>query len=247
MLHTLGDTMFNEKSPRIAVPAEKNLIQLNDICHTYKAGAIPQCALRQVSLSVIQGQSGAIVGTSGSGKSTLLNIIGLLDRPTVGRVLLDGYDMTNATPEVRAITRNRVIGFVFQNFNLLPRLSALDNVALPLLYRGYGQQEARQAAQREIERVGLSNRANHIPADLSGGQRQRVAIARALVGKPSLLLADEPTGNLDNVTAKEILSLLLSLNREQAVTLVVVTHDESIARKMQRYFRVEDGLLNETH
>ncbi|MET4163437.1 ABC-type lipoprotein export system ATPase subunit [Marinobacterium sp. MBR-111] len=242
----MDDAVFNEENGQLTIPTDRSLIQLNEICRTYDVGTDPQPVLHQVSLSVTRGQSCAIVGSSGSGKSTLLNIIGLLDQPTSGHILLDGQDITHASPEARAITRNQTIGFVFQSFNLLPRLSALDNVALPLLYRGYERQAARRAAQREIERVGLAKRAHYIPADLSGGQRQRVAIARALIGKPALLLADEPTGNLDSGTAKEILSLLLSLNREQGVTLVVVTHDERMAQQMQRCLRVEDGRLHES-
>jgi len=169
--------------------------------------------LNDVSFSVKAGQSCAIVGTSGSGKSTLLNIIGLLDKPTSGRVLISGVDIMNADAQSRAIARNRYIGFIFQSFNLLPRLDAIDNVALPLLYRGISRQYARQAALTQLERVGLIGRCHHRPADMSGGQRQRVAIARALVGEPSLLLADEPTGNLDSHTAHDIIELLLSLNQ----------------------------------
>jgi putative ABC transport system ATP-binding protein len=153
--------------------------------------------------------------------------------------------MTNADAESRAIARNRIIGFVFQSFNLLPRLDALDNVALPLLYRGIPQPQARQAALTQLERVGLSNRSHHRPADMSGGQRQRVAIARALVGEPSLLLADEPTGNLDSQTAQDIIGLLLSLNRERGTTLVVVTHDTGIADRMARCIQVRDGRIEE--
>ena len=181
---------------------DTDLIRLENITHAYATGASSQAVLYDVSFSVPTGQSCAIVGASGSGKSTLLNLIGLLDEPTSGRVLLAGEDMTNADAESRAIARNRIIGFVFQSFNLLPRLDALDNVALPLLYRGIPQPQARQAALTQLERVGLSNRSHHRPADMSGGQRQRVAIARALVGEPSLLLADEPTGNLDSQTAQ---------------------------------------------
>ena len=222
-----------------------DLIRLANITHAYATGASSQAVLYDVSFSVPTGQSCAIVGASGSGKSTLLNLIGLLDEPTSGRVLLAGEDMTNADAESRAIARNRIIGFVFQSFNLLPRLDALDNVALPLLYRGIPQPQARQAALTQLERVGLSNRSHHRPADMSGGQRQRVAIARALVGEPSLLLADEPTGNLDSQTAQDIIGLLLSLNRERGTTLVVVTHYTGIADRMARCIQVRDGRIEE--
>lgn len=224
---------------------DTDLIRLENITHAYATGASSQAILYDVSFSVPTGQSCAIVGASGSGKSTLLNLIGLLDEPTSGRVLLAGEDMTNADAESRAIARNRIIGFVFQSFNLLPRLDALDNVALPLLYRGIPQPQARQAALTQLERVGLSNRSHHRPADMSGGQRQRVAIARALVGEPSLLLADEPTGNLDSQTAQDIIGLLLSLNRERGTTLVVVTHDTGIADRMARCIQVRDGRIEE--
>lgn len=224
---------------------DTDLIRLENITHAYATGASSQAVLYDVSFSVPTGQSCAIVGASGSGKSTLLNLIGLLDEPTSGRALLAGEDMTNADAESRAIARNRIIGFVFQSFNLLPRLDALDNVALPLLYRGIPQPQARQAALTQLERVGLSNRSHHRPADMSGGQRQRVAIARALVGEPSLLLADEPTGNLDSQTAQDIIGLLLSLNRERGTTLVVVTHDTGIADRMARCIQVRDGRIEE--
>ena len=224
---------------------DTDLIRLENITHAYATGASSQAVVYDVSFSVPTGQSCAIVGASGSGKSTLLNLIGLLDEPTSGRVLHAGEDMTNADAESRAIARNRIIGFVFQSFNLLPRLDALDNVALPLLYRGIPQPQARQAALTHREPVALSNRSHHRPADMSGGQRQRVAIARALVGEPSLLLADEPTGNLDSQTAQDIIGLLLSLNRERGTTLVVVTHDTGIADRMARCIQVRDGRIEE--
>lgn len=200
-----------------------------------------QPILHDVSLSIPQSQTCAIVGPSGSGKSTLLNLIGLLDQPCQGRVLLGGRDMTAATSDQRAVMRNRLLGFVFQSFNLLPRLTALDNVALPLCYRGIRQPAARRAAQVQLEAVGIGRRSRSRPADLSGGQRQRVAIARALVTEPRLLLADEPTGNLDGATAREVLDLLLALNLERGVTLVMVTHDVAIAHRMERCLKVQDG------
>ncbi|GKW16961.1 ABC transporter ATP-binding protein [Pectobacterium carotovorum subsp. carotovorum] len=224
-----------------------DLICLQDLSLTYSTGASSQAVLHNISLSIPAGQSCAIVGASGSGKSTLLNIIGLLDQPVSGRLLLAGQDMSQASADERAIVRNQVIGFVFQSFNLLPRLDALDNVALPLLYRGVSRQAARQAAQLQLARVGLAERTHHRPADLSGGQRQRVAIARALVGEPVLLLADEPTGNLDSQTADDIIALLLALNREQGTTLVMVTHDEGMAGRMARRIQVQDGRIHEVH
>ncbi|WP_387466928.1 ABC transporter ATP-binding protein [Photorhabdus sp. RM323S] len=222
------------------------LIYMRNICRTYRMGEKYHPVLDKISLTIMRGQSCAIVGASGSGKSTLLNIIGLLDQPTSGCFQFSGVNITNVTPDERARIRNQEIGFVFQSFNLLPRMQALDNVALPLLYRGYSRSLARQEAKYQLELVGLADRIHHRPADLSGGQRQRVAIARALVGKPSLILADEPTGNLDSTTARDIMALLLSLNREQGVTLVMVTHDEAIARNMQRCLYVNDGQLSET-
>ncbi|MDF0730680.1 ABC transporter ATP-binding protein [Pseudomonas entomophila] len=201
--------------------------------------------LADVSLSIPSGQTCAITGPSGAGKSTLLNLIGLLDQPCQGRLLLDGRDMTGASAAQRAVMRNGCLGFVFQGFNLLPRLSALDNVALPLCYRGVDPAEARRAARHQLAAVGLEARQAQRPAELSGGQRQRVAIARALVTAPRLLLADEPTGNLDGATAADILQLLQRLNREQGVTVVMVTHDPAMARRMDRRIQVRDGRVSD--
>lgn len=226
--------------------ARKSLIHMQDICQSYAMGEQPTLhALKNVSLDIQRGETCAILGASGSGKSTLLNILGLLDKPVSGQFRLGTQNMTEATSEERARLRNSEIGFVFQSFNLLPRLSALDNVALPLFYRGYPKSLARQHAQIQIERVGLGNRLKHRPADLSGGQRQRIAIARALVGEPSLILADEPTGNLDRSTANDVMDLLLALNKERAVTLIVVTHDAGLADRMERCFHVQDGKVSE--
>ena len=187
----------------------------------------------------------SITGASGSGKSTLLNILGLLDLPDCGQYRVAGHDICSASPDQLAAIRNQQIGFVFQSFNLLPRLSALDNVALPLSYRGVSRHESVEQALRMLEQVGLADRAHHRPADLSGGQRQRVAIARALVGKPSVILADEPTGNLDSTTAQDIMDLLLALNREQQVTLIIVTHDPHIAERLDRKILVRNGVVQE--
>lgn len=222
-----------------------SLIAMSNVCQSYPMAGQNMPVLRDVTLNIQRGQTCAILGTSGSGKSTLLNILGLLDRPASGQFWFAGRNMVEATADERAQLRNREIGFVFQSFNLLPRLTALDNVALPLFYRGFTRSEARECAQVQIARVGLGDRAHHRPADLSGGQRQRVAIARALVGSPSLILADEPTGNLDRSTAHDVMNLLLGLNDEKAVTLVMVTHDAQLAECLERCLQVQDGILKE--
>lgn len=221
------------------------LISLDSVSQSYRMGAGEIVALKQVNMAIRAGETCALLGASGSGKSTLLNILGLLDQPSSGQFYFSGRNMAAAGAVERAHLRNREIGFVFQSFNLLPRLSALDNVALPLAYRGISRAEGRARAMDQLDRVGLAARAGHLPADLSGGQRQRVAIARALVGSPSIVLADEPTGNLDSVAAQGILDLLLALNHERGVTLVVVTHDAGLARHFGRRFHVADGELSE--
>lgn len=231
--------------PGSGVEPGQSLIVMEDICQSYRLGEQRLTVLDNISMTIQRGESCAIVGTSGSGKSTLLNILGLLDQPSSGCFQLNGRDMSRVTPDERAELRNELIGFVFQSFNLLPRLNALDNVALPLLYRGYSRHQARKHALRQIERVGLADRQAHLPADLSGGQRQRVAIARALVGEPALVLADEPTGNLDSETARDIMSLLLELNRTQAVTLLMVTHDPYLALQLDRCLHVQEGRITE--
>ncbi|AXW87492.1 MULTISPECIES: ABC transporter ATP-binding protein [Lonsdalea] len=223
----------------------QDFICLSGITQVYPTGTSSQVVLQNLSLSIPVGQSCSITGPSGSGKSTLLNIIGLLDKPLSGKVLLAGEDVSTASDDVRARARNQIIGFVFQGFNLLSRLNALDNVALPLLYRGLPKSIAREQAQLQLDRVGLAERLYYRPADLSGGQRQRVAIARALVGEPALLLADEPTGNLDQDTANEIVALLLSLNETAGTTLVMVTHDEKMAERMERRIRIGNGHIVE--
>ena len=221
------------------------LIELEGVSHSYGSGTARHAVLQEVLLSVRKGQSCAIVGRSGSGKSTLLNLIGLLDTPASGTLRIDGQDVRRLSAAQRAEMRNRTIGFVFQGFNLLARLTALDNVALPLLYQGTPRQEARQAAQGLLARVGLAECVHHLPADLSGGQQQRVAIARALVTNPALLLADEPTGNLDSQNADDILDLLLALNRERGTTLLLITHEERLAQRMARRFHIVDGRVTE--
>ncbi|WP_454724974.1 MULTISPECIES: ABC transporter ATP-binding protein [Cupriavidus] len=222
-----------------------NLIALQGIGQSYANGKQMLPVLAGVNLQIRRGEGCVLLGASGSGKSTLLNILGLLDRPLTGQFLFGGRDMIVATPDELARIRNREIGFVFQSFNLLPRLSVLDNVALPLLYRGLPRAMARRSGMAQLQSVGMDDRADHCPADLSGGQRQRVAIARALVGQPSLILADEPTGNLDSAVADEIMNILLDLNHRHGVTLLMVTHDATLARRLGRHIHVRNGQLVE--
>jgi len=226
---------------------EEQLIQLQQIGKRYRLADTTLPILQDVNLLIERGDSCALIGRSGSGKSTLLNVLGLLDRPDTGSYHLNGIDVAQASADDLAALRNRLIGFVFQSFNLLPRLSALDNVALPLTYRGIAPKQAREQAHAMLEQVGLAERSKHRPASLSGGQRQRVAIARALIGDPALILADEPTGNLDAATAQDIMKLLIELNLRQGVTLVVVTHDPGIASRLGRQIEVRQGCLHESN
>lgn len=221
------------------------LIALKGVSHGYQTGNQELPVLKHVTLDIWPGQSCVIMGDSGSGKSTLLNVLGLLDSPSSGKFHFSGRDTQQASTDELASIRNQEIGFVFQSFNLLPRLTALDNVALPLSYRGVSRHAARQHAMKQLQRVGLTERAMHRPAELSGGQCQRVAIARALVGSPSLILADEPTGNLDSQTATDILNRLLTLNREQSVTLIIVTHDTTLAKHFDRQLEIHQGAMHE--
>jgi putative ABC transport system ATP-binding protein len=210
----------------------------------YKMGDTFVDALQGVDLEVARGEFVALVGPSGSGKSTVLNLIGGLDRPTAGEIWIDGTELT--ARDEKALTRHRRqrVGFVFQSFNLLPRLTAEENVALPLMFGGVAEKERRARARGLLERVGLSERLSHRPTQLSGGEQQRVAIARALVGQPALLLADEPTGNLDTTTGVEIMRLLKELNREHGLTLLVVTHDPEVAAFADRVVHLRDGQVN---
>ncbi|QTL38297.1 ABC transporter ATP-binding protein [Xenorhabdus budapestensis] len=235
---------INSIHPTIPISPVINMQRLTRVYQHGGEGEIS--VLKNITAQIFAGQSCAIVGASGSGKSTLLNILGLLDKPTLGKYFLCGVDMSKADAELRARMRNKEIGFVFQSFHLLAGMTATENVALPLLYRGISASQAHKIAREKLHLVGLSHRAEHYPADLSGGQRQRVALARALVGEPSLLLADEPTGNLDQQTAEEILLLFSSLHTENAMTLVVITHDAMVANHMQRELRMIDGQLHET-
>ncbi|GAA4610336.1 putative ABC transport system ATP-binding protein [Actinoplanes octamycinicus] len=215
-----------------------------DITRTYQLDGISVQALRGVSLTVEPGDYLAVVGTSGSGKSTLMHLLGGLDRPTSGTLLIGGRDVGTLSPNELAELRNTTIGFVFQSFHLLARTTAQDNVGLPLVYRGAGRRERRERAAAMLDRVGLGHRIGHRPNQLSGGEQQRVAIARALVTGPSLLLADEPTGNLDSATGESILALLESLNAE-GVAVVLVTHDRDVAMRAKKQIRMKDGLISE--
>lgn len=217
-------------------------IEVTEITKIYELGGESLHALDGVSFTIQQGEMVAIIGASGSGKSTLMNIIGCLDRPTSGRYMLDGEDVSRLSSNALARVRNRKIGFVFQNFNLLPRMSALENVEVPILYSGSGG--AVKRARAALERVGLADRSGHEPNQLSGGQRQRVAIARALVNNPTILLADEPTGNLDSRTGKDIMLLFNELHA-QGVTLIIVTHDNDIADQCSRKIVLRDGKILE--
>jgi ABC-type lipoprotein export system ATPase subunit len=220
------------------------LIELRDIHKTYFIGDILVPVLKGISLNVAQGELMALMGASGSGKSTLMNILGCLDRPTSGEYWLDGEETSKLSADQRAMVRNRKIGFVFQNFNLLPRTSALDNVAMPLSYTtDISEREARNRAGEMLVRLGLAERLDHQPSQLSGGQQQRVAIARSLVNHPPVLFADEPTGNLDSHTSEEILALFKELNRNEHLTIILVTHDANVAKHAQRIIHISDGLI----
>ena len=230
-----------------ATPAKPALLELVDIHQSFSTGPVVMDVLQGVYLKIARGDLAAIMGSSGSGKSTLMNIIGLLDRPTHGRYLLQGREIGSMSDDELAALRNATIGFVFQSFHLLPRLDAWRNVGLPLVYRGVERKEIRRRAHAMLEKVGLGSRADHRADKLSGGQCQRVAIARALVGEPEILLADEPTGALDVETGGEIMQLLRTLNAEQGTTAVVITHDHAIAAQCRRQLRLHHGELREHH
>ena len=217
------------------------MITLEGITKVYRTGEVEVAALKGISLHIPEGEFVAIMGPSGSGKSTLMNVIGCLDQPSSGRYILDGYDVSALTDDQLAWIRNRKIGFVFQSYNLIPRASAVHNVEMPLIYAGDNQQR-RERSMAALDLVGLLERASHLPSELSGGQQQRVAIARALVTDPAILLADEPTGNLDSESSLEIIKLLRDLN-QQGRTIVLITHEPDIAAFAQRVVRVRDGVI----
>ena len=220
------------------------MISVKNLSKTYDSGTLTVAALREVSFRIKKGEFVSIMGPSGSGKSTLMNILGCLDLPTNGNYRLEDLEISSLKPNQLAEVRNRRIGFVFQSFNLLPRATALENTELPLLYGRVSN--STEIAMHALERVGLKERANHKPTELSGGEKQRVAIARALVNQPAIILADEPTGNLDSTTGEDIMSLFLQLNKEN-VTLVLVTHEEDIALKAQRIIKMKDGKIIKDH
>ncbi len=218
------------------------LIELNDVRRVYSLGEVEVHALRTVTLDVDLGEFIALIGASGSGKSTLMNTLGCLDRPTHGSYRLDGDEIVTMTRDERAKIRNRQLGFVFQNFNLLNRTSALENVELPLMYgTKITAKQRRDRAMEMLSKVGLGDRYHHHPSQLSGGQQQRVAIARALVNRPSILMGDEPTGNLDSNTSREVIELFRELNEEQQITVILVTHDQNVARHAKRTIVLRDG------
>ena len=220
------------------------LIEITDVTKVYDLGGVRVEALKGVSLSIRRGEYVALVGPSGSGKSTLMNTLGCLDRPTSGSYRLDGREVAALSKDERARVRNRHLGFVFQNFNLLARTSALENVELPMIYaRGVPARERLRRAREALESVGLAERLDHHPSQLSGGQQQRVAIARALVNGPSILMGDEPTGNLDSRTGRDVIDLFRRLNREQGLTVIVVTHDASVAAAADRVIALRDGCI----
>jgi len=218
------------------------LIELNDVRRVYDLGEVKVHALRTVTCNVDLGEYIALIGASGSGKSTLMNTLGCLDRPTHGSYLLDGEEVVTMSRDQRARIRNKQLGFVFQNFNLLNRTSALENVELPLMYGPkIHARERRDRAMEMLGKVGLADRFHHHPSQLSGGQQQRVAIARALVNRPSILMGDEPTGNLDSKTSREVIDLFRELNDEQKITVILVTHDQNVARNVRRTIVLRDG------
>jgi putative ABC transport system ATP-binding protein len=221
---------------------QPNVIETHNISRMYRMGAEEIHALRSISITIPRGEYVAFMGPSGSGKSTLMNIVGCLDTPSGGQYVLNGQDVSRMSDNDLAQVRNKEIGFVFQTFNLLPRASSLDNVALPLIYAGYSKRERDERAMHALQSVGLGDRAKHRPNELSGGQRQRVAIARALVNNPSIILADEPTGNLDSKTSYEIMDLFEALYAK-GNTIIMVTHEEDIARYAHRIVRLRDGLV----
>jgi putative ABC transport system ATP-binding protein len=224
-----------------------SLIRVKDLVKVYSLGEVEVQALRGVSLSIDRGEFVAIMGASGSGKSTFMNILGFLDQPTSGQYLLEGINGENLSRDQLAEIRNRKIGFVFQGFNLLSRTAAIENVELPLLYAGTATSTRKELARKSLSTVGLEGREHHYPSQLSGGEQQRVAIARALVNEPSILLADEPTGNLDTKTSEEIMGIFQRLNRDRGITIIMITHEPDIASFAKRNIHFRDGKIVDDH
>jgi len=219
------------------------MLKLSDIRKTYKIGPVDVEVLKGVSLEVEKGELLSVMGTSGCGKSTLMNIVGMLDKPSSGTHLLEGREVGNLSDNEISSIRNNKIGFVFQAFYLLPKLTSLENVGVPLIYRGTKKSEIRRCSHEFLKKVGMDDRAHHRPNELSGGQQQRVAIARALAGKPSIILADEPTGALDTQVGKDIMKLFVDLNEEAGITVIIITHDPKIAKQCNRSVRMQDGVI----
>lgn len=217
------------------------MIRLQNIEKVYRTDTVETLAINSISLNIAKGEFLSIMGPSGCGKSTLLNIMGLLDEPSKGSITIDSQDISRYSDQELAQFRNKKLGFIFQSYHLINDLQVLDNVELPLLYRNSSAKERKQLATAALEKVGLSNRLKHFPSQLSGGQRQRVAIARAIVGNPQIILADEPTGNLDSAMGNEIMEILINLNKNEGTTIVMVTHDENMANKTHRLVRLFDG------
>jgi putative ABC transport system ATP-binding protein len=234
----------NANRASILDSSDEPIIKLQNITRGFPMGDETLQVLKGITLNIYPGEYVAIIGPSGSGKTTLMNILGCLDTPTTGEYFLDGVEVSQLTDNQLSQTRNEKIGFVFQTFNLLPRMTALDNVALPLVYAGYGRSERRKLAEEALRRVELGDRLDHRPNQLSGGQRQRVAIARAIVTQPAMVLADEPTGNLDSRVGSEIVKLFERLNSE-GVTMIVITHERSLADKARRQVEIVDGLIQQ--
>lgn len=222
------------------------VIEVTDLKKIYKMGSVEVKALAGVSFNIYWGEVLAIMGPSGSGKSTLMNLLGCLDRPTSGSYVLDTEQVADLNDDELALIRNQKVGFVFQSFNLLPRQTALANVELPMRYAGVPAAERTERAKAALEAVGLGDRIYHRPTELSGGQQQRVAVARALINDPAIVMADEPTGNLDSKSGREIMELLLKLNQEKSTTIIIVTHDSAVGQQTQRIIRLRDGLLEES-